>query len=208
VGQGASEIGNEKEILPNAHLLFEIEDTGKGIAPEELDNLFQPFVQTASATQVKEGTGLGLAISRQFVQLMGGDIRLKSEVNRGSTFDFDIIVELAQSSEVAPPIRKEKVIGLATGQRIYRILVADDRKENCDLLTQLLNSVGFETRVAANGEEAIAHWQTWHPDLIWMDMRMPVMNGYEATRQIRAAEQKLSIETDKSQYPRTPIIAA
>jgi two-component system sensor histidine kinase/response regulator len=207
VGQGTLEIQNPKDILPTAHLLFEIEDTGKGIAPEELHNLFQPFVQTASATQVKEGTGLGLTISRQFVQLMRGDIRLKSEVNRGSTFDFDIIVELAQSSEVAPPIRKEKVIGLAKGQRVYRILVADDRKENCDLLTQLLNSIGFETRAVANGQEAIAHWQTWHPDLIWMDMRMPVMNGYEATRQIRAAEQRQSTVTTQSQYPRTAIIA-
>ncbi|MBP5973786.1 PAS domain S-box protein [Brasilonema sp. CT11] len=203
----ASEIGNGKEILPTAHLLFEIEDTGKGIAPEELDNLFQPFVQTASATQVKEGTGLGLTISRQFVQLMGGDIRLKSEVNRGSTFDFDIKVELAESFEVAAPIRKEKVIGLTPGQRVYRILVADDRKENCDLLTQLLNSIGFETHAAANGQEAIAHWQTWHPDLIWMDMRMPVMNGYEATRQIRAAEQATTTGETPSQYPRTVIIA-
>ncbi len=183
---------------------FEVEDTGKGIVAEELDNLFQPFVQTESGVQVREGTGLGLTISRQFVQLMGGDIRLTSVVDRGSTFYFDIKVELAKATEVALPTPKERVIRLAPGQPTYRILVVDDRQENCDLLTQLLNSVGFETRAAANGQEAIAYWQTWHPHLIWMDMRMPVMDGYEATRKIRAAEK---LHATSLQHQPTVIIA-
>ncbi|MFL9454893.1 MULTISPECIES: PAS domain-containing hybrid sensor histidine kinase/response regulator [Nostocales] len=170
-------------------IAFEIEDTGRGIASEELNKLFKPFMQTKSGIQVKEGTGLGLTISRQFVQLMGGDIRLTSEVDRGSTFYFDIQVELAQPSEVASPSPVERVIGLGAGQAVYRILVVDDRKENCDLLTQLLSTVGFETRAAANGQEAIVQWEAWHPHLIFMDMRMPVMNGYEATRKIRDREQ-------------------
>ncbi|WP_375506764.1 PAS domain S-box protein [uncultured Nostoc sp.] len=170
---------------------FEIEDTGAGIAAEELDNLFQPFVQTASGTQIREGTGLGLTISRQFVQLMGGDIRLHSKVGCGSTFDFNIKIELAESFEIAPPRVQKKAIALANGQPVYRILVVDDRQENCDLLTQLLNSIGFETRTAANGIEAIAAWQAWHPHLIWMDMRMPLMDGYEATRQIRVMEREI-----------------
>ncbi|MDZ8259862.1 PAS domain S-box protein [Nostoc sp. ChiQUE01b] len=177
--------------LPNLQSLitFEIEDTGLGIFTEELDNLFQPFVQTASARQVREGTGLGLTISRQFVQLMGGDIRVDSVVGRGSTFYFDIKIELAESLEIAPPVLQRRVIALTPGQPVYKILVVDDRKDNCDLLTQLFNSVGFETLAAANGQEAIALWQTWHPHLIWMDMRMPVIDGYKATRQIRAMEQ-------------------
>ncbi|MBW4448223.1 MAG: PAS domain S-box protein [Spirirestis rafaelensis WJT71-NPBG6] len=150
------EIGGEKVKgeMPNA-LVFEIEDTGKGIAPDELDKLFQPFVQTASAAKIREGTGLGLTISRQFVQLMGGDIHLESAVGRGSTFFFDVKIELAQSSEVAPAASQEKAIALVPGQPVYRILVVDDRKENCDLLTQLFNTVGFETRAAENGSEAI-----------------------------------------------------
>jgi PAS domain S-box-containing protein len=200
-------------------LYFEIEDTGKGIAPEDFDKLFQPFVQTASATQFIEGTGLGLTISRQFVRLMGGDVYVRSIVDIGSTFSFDITVELAQLSEVAIQSSRQKVIALAPGQPSYRILVVDDRPENCNLLMQLLSTVGFETRTASNGQQAIALWQTWHPHLIWMDMRMPVMNGYEATRQIREWEIKRwqetahtcfsSLQNSKSQIscPRTIIIA-
>ncbi|MEH1838752.1 MAG: ATP-binding protein [Nostoc sp.] len=186
---------------------FEIEDTGAGIAAEELDNLFQPFVQTASGTKIREGTGLGLTISRQFVQLMGGDIRLHSQVGCGSTFDFDIKIELAESFEIAPPRVQNKAIALANGQPVYRILVVDDRQENCDLLTQLLNSIGFETRAAANGIEAIAAWQAWHPHLIWMDMRMPLMDGYEATRQIRAIEREIQKGELEEISPLTVIIA-
>ncbi len=179
---------NTKNSLSNPQSLitFEIEDTGLGIPTEELDNLFQPFVQTASARQVREGTGLGLTISRQFVQLMGGDIRVHSVVGSGSTFYFDIKIELANSLDIAPPTLKRRVIALTPGQPVYRILIVDDREDNCDLLTQLFNSIGFETQAAANGQEAIALWQTWEPHLIFMDMRMPVMDGYEATKQIRA----------------------
>ncbi|ACC84193.1 PAS domain S-box protein [Nostoc punctiforme] len=175
-------------LVPNSQSLisFKIEDTGLGIPTEELDNLFQPFVQTASARQVMEGTGLGLTISRQFVQLMGGDIRVHSVVGSGSTFYFDIKIELADSLDIAPPTLKRRVIALTPGQPVYRILIVDDREDNCDLLTQLFNSIGFETQAAANGQEAIALWQTWEPHLIFMDMRMPVMDGYEATKQIRA----------------------
>lgn len=173
-------------------LHFEIADTGKGIAAEELDRLFQPFVQTASGLQSKEGTGLGLTLSRQFVQLMGGNISLSSEVNCGSTFYFDIRVELARRSQVPAPTSRKRVHSLAPTQPTYRMLVVDDRLENCHILTQLLNSVGFETCVATNGQEAIQQWQTWHPQLIWMDMRMPIMDGYEASRQIRAQEHKNS----------------
>ncbi|MBD2678145.1 MULTISPECIES: PAS domain S-box protein [Nostoc] len=174
--------------LPNLQSLitFEIEDTGLGIPTEELDSLFEPFVQTTSARQVREGTGLGLTISRQFVQLMGGDIRVHSVVGRGSTFYFDIKIELADSLDIAPPKLKRRVIALTPGQPIYRILVVDDRQDNCDLLMQLFNAIGFETLAAANGQEAIAVWQTWEPHLIFMDMRMPVMDGYEATKEIRA----------------------
>ncbi|MEH2304230.1 PAS domain S-box protein [Nostoc sp.] len=175
--------------MPNAPFLhFEVEDTGRGIAPEEMNNLFQPFVQTTSGIQTKEGTGLGLTISRQFVRLLGGDIYLTSTPKQGSTFSFDIQVNLAAALKVSPRLNKGRVIELAAGQPSYRILVVDDRKENRDLIVQLLGSIGFEIKAANNGQEAIAMWQTWQPHLIWMDMRMPVMNGYDATKEIRARE--------------------
>ncbi|MDZ7969301.1 MAG: PAS domain S-box protein [Nostoc sp. DedSLP03] len=169
-------------------LHFEVEDTGRGIAAAEMNNLFQPFVQTTSGIQTKEGTGLGLTISRQFVRLLGGDIHLTSSVGQGSIFSFDIQVNLAAALKAAPKLNKGRVLKLAEGQPSYRILVVDDRKENRDLIVQLLGSIGFEIQAATNGQEAIAIWQTWQPHLIWMDMRMPVINGYDATKEIRAKE--------------------
>ncbi|MBD2165174.1 PAS domain S-box protein [Calothrix membranacea FACHB-236] len=170
-------------------LTFEVEDTGRGIAPEEIHNLFQPFVQTTSGIQTKEGTGLGLTISRQFVRLMGGDIRLNSTLGQGSTFSFDIQVTLAEPLAVKPQLHKGRVLKLDADQPTYRILVVDDRQENCNLIVQLLGSVGFEIEAARNGQDAIALWESWQPHLIFMDMRMPVMNGYDATKEIRAREQ-------------------
>lgn len=172
----------------STYLYFEIEDTGTGIAPEEIDSLFQPFVQTTSGTQAREGTGLGLTISRQFVQLMKGDIQLTSTLGQGSIFRFDIQVTAVEQPETPQQVSRGRVLRLAFDQPIYRILVVDDRLENRLLIEQLLQTVGFETMTASDGQEAIAAWQTWHPDLILMDMWMPVMDGYQATRQIRVLE--------------------
>jgi len=183
-----AEQGNLGKFPMPYTLFFEVEDTGKGIASKEMGNLFQPFVQTTSGIEAREGTGLGLTISRQFVRLMGGDIYLISTVGKGSTFRFDIQVTLAEAKAVAPTLTHGRVLQLAPDQPTYRILVVDDRPEGRDLIAQLLGTVGFETRTATNGQEAVQQWQQWHPHLIWMDMRMPVMDGYEATRQIREKE--------------------
>ena len=172
-----------------ARLCFEVSDTGKGIAPEELDKLFDPFVQTASGIQSEGGTGLGLAICKQFVKLMGGNIQVASTLGKGSTFTFDIQVVLADSSQVESPFLKPQVKKIAPGQPNYRIAVVDDQETNRQLLMQVLQSVGFEIRTANNGQEAIALWQEWQPHLIWMDMRMPILDGYEATRQIKSQPQ-------------------
>ncbi|MCJ8278431.1 MAG: ATP-binding protein [Rivularia sp. ALOHA_DT_140] len=173
---------------PSLSINFEVKDTGKGIAESEIDQIFDPFVQTASGIRSRTGTGLGLAISRQFVQLMGGNIYPSSVLGEGSSFGFDIQVNLPQTPEETC-LPKKRVLKVAPSQTNYRILVVDDRFENRDLLTKLLNSVGFDTHAAANGKEAISIWQTWQPQLIWMDMRMAVMDGYEATRQIKAKSQ-------------------
>jgi signal transduction histidine kinase/CheY-like chemotaxis protein len=182
-------VDRTEETIDNRRLLFEIEDTGRGIAPEERDKLFQPFMQTASGLQSEGGTGLGLAISRRFVRLMGGDISINSTLNKGSSFCFEIETSVVESSQIEQPAVRKRVIAIAPEQPTYRILVVDDRLENRNLLKQLLDSVGFETQTATNGLEAINIWQKWQPNFIWMDMRMPVMDGYEATRKIKAYPQ-------------------
>ena len=166
-------------------LCFEVADTGKGIAETELERLFSPFVQTKSGIQSEGGTGLGLAISSQFAHLMGGKIQVNSIVGEGSTFAFDILVELADSATEIVIGAAKRVRYLAPEQPEYRVAVVDDRDTNRQALTQLLESVGFKPRTANNGKEALALWQEWQPDLIWMDMRMPVMDGYEATQLIK-----------------------
>jgi signal transduction histidine kinase/ActR/RegA family two-component response regulator len=170
-------------------IVFEVEDTGKGIAPEEIDKLFEPFEQTASGIRSGEGTGLGLAISHQFVTMMGGDIKVSSAIALGSTFCFNIQVTLADPSQVRSQAVKKTVRRIAPGQATYRILVVDNNEANRKLLVKLHDLVGFETRSANNGKEAIALWQAWQPHLIWMDIRMPVMDGYAATQYIKQHSQ-------------------
>jgi signal transduction histidine kinase/DNA-binding response OmpR family regulator len=164
---------------------FAVQDTGPGIAPEELSCLFEAFVQTAAGRNSQEGTGLGLPISRQLVQLMGGDLTVTSTVGGGSCFQFTLPLQPAPMDEAIAPSGPQQVVGLAPGQPTYRILVVDDRPENRQLLQQFLVPLGFEVYLAENGQQAIAQWHTHQPHLIWMDIRMPVMNGYEATKHIK-----------------------
>jgi len=166
-------------------LHFEIEDTGPGIAPEELEKLFEAFVQTKTGRQSQEGTGLGLAISRKFVNLMCGDMTVKSEPGRGSVFSFSIRAEKAESADVIMIQPDRHVIALEPGQPRYRILIVDDNAINRQLLVKILNPLGFDISEAENGKEAVEIWEQREPHLIWMDMRMPVMDGYEATRKIK-----------------------
>ncbi|HIK12243.1 MAG TPA: response regulator [Oscillatoriaceae cyanobacterium M33_DOE_052] len=175
----------ETAAPPPMRLHFEIEDTGAGIAENELPLLFEPFNQTETGRKSGQGTGLGLPISRKFVQLMGGDIRVSSTRGVGTIFDFDIALSQSQLQEIPGIQPQDKIIGLAPGQPQYRILAVDDRPESRLVLVRLLTSIGFQVREAANGQEAIEEWQRWQPHLILMDMRMPVMNGREATQYIK-----------------------
>ncbi|MEG4444003.1 PAS domain S-box protein [Microcoleus sp. AT9_B5] len=183
------------------HLLFEVEDTGPGISPNEIETLFDPFVQTESGRKSMQGTGLGLPISQQFVEMMGGEIAASSQLGQGTIFRFDIVaIEVAEPDEKSLLITQE-VIGLESNQPVYRILVVEDVEENRQLLLKILEPLGFEVREAVNGQEAIALWSTWKPHLIWMDMRMPVMDGYEATREIKALEQQSALAGENINLP-------
>jgi PAS domain S-box-containing protein len=172
---------------------FAVEDTGPGIAPAEVDRLFKPFVQTDSGYKSQEGTGLGLAISQKFAQLMGGEITVRSTLDNGSVFQFRIKAAAVESGKLLPSTVTRQVTRLEPGQQQYRILVVEDKPENRQILRELLVPVGFEVQEAANGAEGVAQWQAGQPHLIWMDIRMPIMDGYEATQQIIAAceEQRL-----------------
>jgi PAS domain S-box-containing protein len=167
-------------------LMFEVEDTGPGIAGDEIERLFQPFEQT-SAGKRSGGTGLGLALSRGFVILMGGVMTVDSTVGKGSIFRFTVPFSEGKADEVEHQHKEtRRVLGLKPGGREIRILIADDRETNRQLLAQTLSMVGFITREVVNGAEAVAAWREWKPQVILMDMRMPVMDGYQATRQIKA----------------------
>ncbi len=173
----------------NYRLSFEVEDTGVGIPPEDLDNLFKPFFQSEMGKKFQEGTGLGLRISQEFVQLMGGIITVKSRPNQGSIFSFNILVNLGEANNLSS-VSKKRIVGLSSTQKNYRILVADDKPESRLVLKQMFSPLGMEVMEAENGQETIEIWQKWRPHLIWMDIKMPILDGYEATKIIRKKEQK------------------
>ncbi|TAF57782.1 MAG: response regulator [Oscillatoriales cyanobacterium] len=166
-------------------LNFAISDTGPGIAADELDSLFEAFVQTQTGKNSQEGTGLGLPISRNFVELMGGKMSVFSELGVGTTFVFDTQISVIDPREIEGKKTAVQVICLAPNQPKYRILIVDDKPSNNLLLLKLLSPLGFELKEACNGQEAVEIWNDWEPHLILMDMRMPVMDGYEATKQIK-----------------------
>jgi signal transduction histidine kinase/DNA-binding NarL/FixJ family response regulator len=190
--QATLPIGTEKDsyqtsLSPTKYLLkFEIEDTGCGIPLADIEDLFEPFVQSKTNQGFQGGTGLGLTISRAFARLMGGDLTLvRTAVGEGTTFAFDLQVTLAEASQVEVTAPLRRVIGLEAKQPTYRLLVVEDGWENRQLLVKLLQPLGFEVKEAVNGLEALEILESWKPHLIWMDLRMPVMDGYEATQQIR-----------------------
>jgi PAS domain S-box-containing protein len=180
-------------VQNNLHLYFEVEDTGSGISDSEMATLFQPFVQTDSGRRSQEGTGLGLSISYNYVHLMGGEMSVTSTVGKGSTFSFYIPLKPLESNKSESIRSSNRVVGLQSNQTNYRILIAEDIRLNRQLLTRILSPLGFEVREVNNGIEAIAVWQSWSPHLIWMDARMPMLNGSEAASAIRAIEAERNI---------------
>lgn len=177
------------EAIVSQRLDFVVEDTGIGIGEAELAHIFDAFVQVGSQQNGQQGTGLGLTISRQFIQMMGGEIHAESQLNQGSVFHFNIPVMLPKEANQSGAEPSRQIIGLEPGQPKYRLLVVEDSDPNRILLVDMLAALGFEVYEAQDGQEALDIWQAHSPHLIWMDIRMPVMDGLEVTRRIKATPQ-------------------
>ncbi len=179
-------------------LNFLVNDTGRGISADQLESIFQPFVQLESQGRSREGVGLGLAISQQLIEKMGGKLVVKSTLGQGSQFEFQIPVCLSVQAQPAIQ-RQKKILGLAPDQDEIRILIVDDDPHNCHLLEHYLRPLGFQIQMAENGQVAVDRFKLWHPHLILLDMRMPIMDGYQAAREIKNLIQ--------AGYPITVIVA-
>ena len=173
-----------------AKLRFEVADQGIGMNEAQLGRLFQPFEQVADLRRREGGAGLGLAISRQLVRLMGGDIQVHSEQGEGSVFSFEVEAPILQALPHEAP-ESGAPIGYEGERR--KILVVDDVPQNRAMLLDSLETMGFEVAHACDGAEALTVAAWFQPDLIVMDLLMPVMDGYEATRRLRMSPQSADV---------------
>ena len=168
-------------------LVLEVEDTGPGIPPEELTHIFDAFRQSEAGREAG-GTGLGLSISKRLVDLMGGELAVRSTLGAGSCFTASIPVEPSAETPSQPKTPPRRIAGVERNEAEGPLLIVDDVKENRDILKALLAPLGFALREAENGREALRLFEKERPCAVLMDMRMPVMDGYEATRRIKASE--------------------
>ncbi len=176
-------------------LVCEVEDTGIGIAHHEQQKIFQPFVQVGSAND-NNGTGLGLPISQKYTKLLGGSLTVDSKPGKGSLFRLEIPVITVNQSAVKQQLQPEykTVIGLKTGSPCNRLLIVDDKAESRQLMRAILHPLAQDVREAVNGKQAVEIYQSWQPDLIWMDLRMPVMDGLQAIKAIRSTEGGMEVK--------------
>lgn len=167
-------------------LTIEVEDTGIGIAESDKERIFEPFIQLTPQV-VQQGTGLGLTITRHFVELLGATLQIESVLGKGSIFRINLPVEVAETPSLpSNGSQKMRLSHLKPGQPEYRILIVEDKPENWMLLQRLLEQTGFLVRVCENGEDGVAAFESWQPHFIWMDWRLPGIDGLESIRRIRA----------------------
>lgn len=190
---GELEIGTQEfHQLPIIKIRFQVEDTGVGMSPDQLENIFLPFEQVGNRKQQAEGTGLGLSISQKIIQMMGSTIQLKSQLGIGSIFWIDLDLPQAKEwAETATIVEQGKIIGVKGRKR--KILVVDDKWENRSVIVNLLEQIGFEVVEATNGQEGLDKAAESKPDLIITDLVMPVLNGFEMTRCIRQSPELKSV---------------
>jgi two-component system, sensor histidine kinase and response regulator len=209
-------IKSNVDTTKKTYLEVIVKDTGPGISANEIDKLFYAFEQTSVGEQKKEGTGLGLAISRKYAQMLGGDLTVDSKLGAGSTFTVKIAVEVLEQEQISrltSEMTERKVLKIKSDEKLYKILVVDDDLGSRDLLKRLLDLVGFQVKTAENGKEGFNHFLSWQPDLILMDMRMPVMDGYETTCRIKNSNAEtippiIALTASAFKEDRTQILAA
>lgn len=173
--------------LPTHKIRFQVEDTGVGMTPEQLEKIFLPFEQVGDSVHKAEGTGLGLAISRKIVEMMGSEIKVESTYGKGSTFWFDLdLPEATNLIESAFLKSSQTVLGYQGKKRT--IMIVDDRWENRSVIVNMLEPIGFEVIEAEHGQEGLEKAHESQPDLIITDLAMPVMNGWEMTQRLRESE--------------------
>ncbi|MFT5701789.1 MAG: signal transduction histidine kinase/CheY-like chemotaxis protein [Desulforhopalus sp.] len=183
-------VSTKSESDSKTWLRFFVKDSGVGIHQDNLVLIFKPFQQVLTDTSMDTGSGLGLAICAQYIELLEGTINATSVYGKGSDFVFEIPVSLSLENETIIHTKSQgQVIGLADNQKKYRILIVEDQKDNRQLLCELLRPLEFDIREAVNGKQAVEIFDEWHPHFIWMDIRIPVMNGLDATRHIKNTEE-------------------
>jgi two-component system cell cycle response regulator DivK len=166
----------------DGNYVVSVTDSGPGIAPEDQGKIFEEFQQVDNSnTRKKGGTGLGLAIARRIIEMHGGRLWVESKLGHGSTFWFSVPIR------VAPPSQRERSRGPTKGSGLMskRILAIDDQEDNRRILRDLLAAVDYEVLEAMDGEDAVAQAEKHVPDLILMDIQLPGIDGYEATRRIK-----------------------
>lgn len=175
-----STINNDEPFL-----IVDVNDTGVGINKRDFDKIFKPFGQSSNKPMLK-GTGLGLTISKQFAELLGGSITVESTLGKGSNFSVHIPLKEGEDSSLIHVENKfSNVKTIAAGQKTFKVLIVEDQIENWLLLQRIHEKVGIQVQIAENGLQGVEIFKNWEPHLIWMDVRMPVMNGLDATKEIR-----------------------